>query len=340
MKDLTDIYQKFSKDYKVEWIENKIENFNIYFTCGKKEYRITVYPDCAKIEMKRRIFKHIYWKAKNHFHFDDAEENYEKIYNQVADYIKSVENEKYSLGKFVNKILNTIKLAFQRATISAILLTISSVIFLLFASQIIFDSFLMRLKYYALTFVPVAAFLILTFFTTKKKIKEGWSSLIALILFFIFNVYNFIMFFAIVIDEIEHPITNIRYYEELRHNDFPETIPKGAQNATMCYHPGFLQGGSVVGVYFKIDNEDVIKGYISKYEKKAKYTSLNYKPDGVTGYEPIEFLCSPYDELPEEFVIYYLEQECDDSGYCNHGEYTIVAINDITNEIICENSDW
>lgn len=342
MQNLIDVYEKLSNEYKVEWINDKDEGFYLYVTRGKKEYRIMVCVDLVQVEIKRKIFRHEYWKSQTHFHFDNNEDNFEKMYNQILDYINNVMNKKYSFGKSVDKILDTIKFSFQKATLSTILLTISLVIFALFAQQIIFDSFLMRLKYYALTFIPVAVFLLLTFLTYKGKIKEGWSSLIALVLFLIFNVYNLIMIFAIAIDEIENPISNIRYYEQFRHEDFPEEIPKEAKDVKMYYQPGLLQGGSVTGVYFRIDNEEIIQEYISKYEKEAKYSSLNYEPDGVTGYLSSDFLYTPYEyqELPKEFVIYYLEQRCDDSGYCNHGEYTIVAINDDTNEVICENSVW
>lgn len=340
MKSLTDVYDKLLKEYKVEWVNEKNEAFYLYTTLNKKEYRITIGFDGMEIDVKKKIFKYTYWNTKKHFHFDGCEGNHEKIYEQVIDYIRSVNKRNFSEENTIDRIIDIIKLAFQKATLSTILLTISTVIFLLFIPQIRFDSFFIRLKYYALIFIPVAVFFVLTFFTYKGKIRESLSSFIALVLFLVGNVYYFMMVFSIVIDQIENPITNIRYYETFRHDDFPKTIPKGAENERMFYHPGLLQGGSVVGVYFKIDNEAVIKEYISKYEKIAKYTSLNYKPDNITGYEPYKLACSPYEELPEDFIIYYLEQRCDDSGYCNHGEYTIVAINDATNEIICENSNW
>lgn len=242
----------------------------------------------------------------------------------------------------MDKVSNVIKKSFQNSTVSTIVLIISAVVFLLLAPQIIFDSFLLRLKYYGLLLIPVAIFLFVTFLTYKGKLKESWSSIISCALLFVFIIHNIILIFSIVIDEIKHPITNIRYYEELRDKNFPEVIPKDAQNVMFYYHPTFLMGGSGVGLYFRTDNEELIQEYISKYEEKAKYTSLNYEPDRETGYLPNDYIYTPYEyeKLPQEFVIYYLEQGCDDSGYCNHGEYTIVAINDATNEVIFKNEDW
>ena len=46
------------------------------------------------------------------------------------------------------------------------------------------------------------------------------------------------------------------------------------------------------------------------------------------------------DGKKENFTIYVNYARCDDSGYCNHGEYILVAYNDITKEIIFKEEHW
>lgn len=45
-------------------------------------------------------------------------------------------------------------------------------------------------------------------------------------------------------------------------------------------------------------------------------------------------------ELNDKYRLYVLYYECDDSGYCNHGAYSYVAINETSNECIFALFDW
>ena len=41
-----------------------------------------------------------------------------------------------------------------------------------------------------------------------------------------------------------------------------------------------------------------------------------------------------------DYIIYLVAGECDDSGYCNHGEFLFSAFNEKTNEIIYKSEVW
>ena len=47
-----------------------------------------------------------------------------------------------------------------------------------------------------------------------------------------------------------------------------------------------------------------------------------------------------YDKNSSDYVIYLYEDYCDDSGYCNHGEFLFAAFNEKTSEVIYKHEYW
>ena len=86
MKNIKDLYNKLEKDYKLKWIDNQKESFNIYFTKNNLEYMI--YVDIEYLGYFRKtkgLFRH--WKNISHDHFDDKED-IEELYKTIISFIE------------------------------------------------------------------------------------------------------------------------------------------------------------------------------------------------------------------------------------------------------------
>ena len=78
-----------------------------------------------------------------------------------------------------------------------------------------------------------------------------------------------------------------------------------------------------------------------KYEDKAigigNIEDLNDENDFISGafsYTPAE------DNNENDYIIYLFDGSCDDSGYCNHGDFLFAAFNEKTKEVIYKLEDW
>ena len=142
-----------------------------------------------------------------------------------------------------------------------------------------------------------------------------------------------------------NPVTNPKYYNFfVNSNDLTEVFPKkildNVKNVQFYYAPGILQGSTDYVLYY-IDNNITLDKFNDQLKNKAiwigregEYTEKRGLLTGVFSHTPIEY------ENKNNFIIYLIEGECDDSGYCNHGNYLLAAINENTNEIIYESSSW
>ena len=67
---------------------------------------------------------------------------------------------------------------------------------------------------------------------------------------------------------------------------------------------------------------------------KEEYTEKEGLLSRVFTYTP------SYYKNENDYIIYLIEGRCDDSGYCNHGDFLISAFNEKTNEVIFSSGEW
>ena len=67
---------------------------------------------------------------------------------------------------------------------------------------------------------------------------------------------------------------------------------------------------------------------------KEEYTEKEGLLSRVFTYTP------SYYKNENDYIIYLIEGRCDDSGYCNHGDFLIAAFNEKTNEVIFSSGEW
>lgn len=155
--------------------------------------------------------------------------------------------------------------------------------------------------------------------------------------------YYFLAFGMCIAIEGTTPITNAKYYKykvkgEWLLQVFPKEIPSHVQNVQFAYQPGFLQGGAVVSLYY-IDEHLDTETFQKNWEEKAIWIG-HFDQNDSKKYR-LSFYMTPVDENKiNDFMIYLIEGRCDDSGYCNHGDFLFVAINPGTKEVIYKGEDW
>ena len=195
-----------------------------------------------------------------------------------------------------------------------------------------------------ISYLPFIIFFIISLLSyhlkdNLKAIKV--IKIITKILIYLQVFYYFMAIFIIAILMSLNPVTNPKYYKFFVNSDeltkvFPKQIPYNVKNVQFYYAPGVLQGSTDYVLYY-IDeniNLDNFKEKATWIGTKDEYTEVNGLLSGAFSYTPIEY------KNEDSFVIYLIEGNCDDSGYCNHGKYLFVAINENTNEIIYKLSFW
>ena len=195
-----------------------------------------------------------------------------------------------------------------------------------------------------ISYLPFIIFFIISLLSCHlkdnlKAIKV--IKIITKILTYLQVFYYFMAIFIIAILMSLNPVTNPKYYKFFVNSDeltkvFPKQIPKNVENVQFYYAPGVLQGSTDYVLYY-IDeniNLDNFKEKATWIGTKDEYTKVNGILRGASTYTPIEY------KNEDDFIIYLIKGECDDSGYCNHGKYLFAAINENTNEIIYKLSFW
>ena len=224
---------------------------------------------------------------------------------------------------------------------------IGFIICLYFRSLFIIENIFKSIIITFLVFLPTLISFLLIYLNEKNKLKNKWANIIQLLIIvpsFIFVAITFSIALLIeTIDGVENVVNYRRIYNYYKFDYFPKKIPKNANNIMFHYNPSLFQGGEIMSLYFKSDNH-TINQYIKKYKKRSKWVgNFENKTDSYYFNEEI-YIFTPYHEstLKEmnEFTIYYLDGECDNSGYCNHAWCEIIAINNKTNEIIFFFSQW
>lgn len=169
----------------------------------------------------------------------------------------------------------------------------------------------------------------------KQKVAKTIFYEIGLIPLSLF--YYFIVIFIIGAISAAIPIKNPNQYKKIYNayknseliSYYPNNIPKDAYDIKFYFHPAFMQGNAVMNLYYKA-NDKTINEYIDKYEK--------VKTDKIANAE--ELYLDDDIKITSDYKKYFLYSYCDNSGYCNHGSYSMVAINDKTNECIFALEEW
>ena len=182
MQSLSEVYNNLSKEYKLEWIDDKKQGFYVYISNGRKEYRLNVYEDYIGIEKKKNIFKAEFWDLNKHIHIDNKNANYQEIYNQVLSCIRNIVSTK-------DTKLNIIRTCFQKSRISTILLIFSLIVFAILAPIAVMLSTNYGIIYSLKLLIPIGVLTLITILTYKDKIKEKYSKIITIILFIILGAY-------------------------------------------------------------------------------------------------------------------------------------------------------
>lgn len=200
------------------------------------------------------------------------------------------------------------------------------------------------------SFIRICSFLLFLLFTLfdiyfhTKKIKIIINCLVILLTFSLWIYYPAAIIISAIL-EFENPITDVKAYNvKLRgswfSNIFPKEIPSTAENISFRFAPGFLQAGTEVSLYY-VDNSINIETFKSTYQEKAKWSGYRWQNNpqkislvGAFSNTPLEY------QRGADFYLYLIEGKCDDSGYCNHGEYLFVAINENTKEIVYKGAYW
>ena len=77
------------------------------------------------------------------------------------------------------------------------------------------------------------------------------------------------------------------------------------------------------------------------YKNKAIWIGYKEEYTENKGLLTTSFAHTPsYYKNEFDYTIYLIEGNCDDSGYCNHGSFLLVAFNEKTKEIIFKSEQW
>lgn len=200
------------------------------------------------------------------------------------------------------------------------------------------------IKLCIMAYIPFIVYLLFTYLsyhyygTPKVKVIKKLSSFISASLVF---YYIFALMFSIFM-LVDYPLKKTKYYnyyvEAIGGEDlFPSSIPKSAKNIRIYNSPWILQSGTGLSLYY-IDEEMDITDFLNTYTKKAKWQGYMNEYNLEEG-----LFYNFYDnhiENHNDFLIYLIDSKCDNSGYCNHGFRSLVALNHHTKEVIFEISEW
>lgn len=241
-----------------------------------------------------------------------------------------------------------IKILFKKCKFQTIMLIISC---LIAAWGILTTSLAYGLKIYLSTLlvliIPVVVFGIALYrkykFINNERAKSNinWFTTFALLLL---PVYYLFTLFFLSIEFVTTDVTNYKYYKDFMYKDlyevFPKKIPKDAENISFFHRDPFLQGGGINALSYK-DKSLTASIVDEKYKSKSIWIG-NYQNEEIPEAVNEDHLFSnlSIDGKIDNFTIYVYEARCDDSGWCNHGEYMLVAYNDITKEIIYKEENW
>lgn len=194
-------------------------------------------------------------------------------------------------------------------------------------------------------FIPCILFVLFLFIIYKNKEKQKVYSIfktISIVITCLLLFYYLIAMFVVVLTEAVNPMTNPKYYSFHIPDKkvFPKKIPKDVDDVKFLYAPGILQGGTRYALYY-VDKNMTLDEFDKKYKKQAEWIGHvdDYKEkegllSGAFYYTPSKY------KNENDYVIYLIEGRCDDSGYCNHGDFLIAAFNEKTHQVVYSTEAW
>ncbi len=200
-----------------------------------------------------------------------------------------------------------------------------------------------------IAYIPFILFLIFVIVIYKNKQKKKVVSvfkIISIIFTFLLLHYYFVALFLVLIVEAINPMTNPKYYSYhifitpgLK-KVFPSKIPKDVENVKFFYAPGVLQGGTRYMLYY-VDKNMTLDQFDKKYQKQAEWIGHQDEYTEPSGLLNGAFYGTPAKFKNEnDYIIYLIDGRCDDSGYCNHGAFLMVAFNEKTHEVVYSTEQW
>ena len=196
------------------------------------------------------------------------------------------------------------------------------------------------------SFIPFLLFLLITILSYHFKEKyKRILKVISIILSLLLGFYYFLALFMCVLLAATNPVTNLKYYNyyvagERLENVFPSKIPDNVKNVQFYYAPGILQGGTNYALYY-VDDYMTKENFDKKYKDKAVWIGHKEEYTEKEGLLSGAFSFTPADYNNEnDYIIYLIEGRCDNSGYCNHGEFLFTAFNEKTNEVVFSSEQW
>lgn len=244
----------------------------------------------------------------------------------------------------MNKSINRLK----KCTFPCIMTILTFIIGLYFYWASKGDPFLVRLIIISIGYFPTVIFLILTLLSYYKqdniKLEEFLKVIIVILTAGLF-IYYLMAIMTCAFIEADNPVTDISSYRDKVNESrllkvFPKDIPSGVDNVSFVYSPGALQAGTEIALYY-IDKNMTKDSFDKKYKDKAIWIGYKDEYNEKEGLLTGAFSNTPADYNNEnDYIIYLVAGECDDSGYCNHGEFLFSAFNEKTNEIIYKSEVW
>lgn len=210
-----------------------------------------------------------------------------------------------------------------------------------------------ELEILVFSYLPTLLFILNTIlmykFHNSKKIITTFH-ILSIILTCILFIYYFIAIFIIVAIQAVNSVSNPIFYKHYVSGTyltkvFPKNIPKNVDNVQFHYNPPLLQGGSNYYLYY-VDENMTSEKFDKKYKSKSMWVGHKEKYNekkGLLSGDLLMYSKESYykkQEHENDFVIYLVEGKCDDSGWCNHGEFLYTAFNNKTKEIIYRAEKW
>lgn len=227
-----------------------------------------------------------------------------------------------------------------------ICITINFIIFIYIRISVIIENIFKSIIFTLLLIFPTLISIILLLLKRKNILKTNTINFLQIISICTSIIYIFILLavgnFILAVDGVNNPINYRRVYYTYKMNrvsSLPNKVPKNAKNVKFHYNAPLFQGGEVFYLYFNTDHKS-IKKYIEQYAKVARWINKYNSLDNNYYYLKDKYIDNLFNKSKEGVKIYYLEGYCDDSGYCNHGMYNTVIIDEVSNSIMFNYQKW
>lgn len=241
--------------------------------------------------------------------------------------------------------------ALERSLFPAIAALVSLVFFIIIYSAImrtvIDPHYLMSL----LLAIPFVLFGLIFILAVKDKISSATSNITTGILIIPLAIAMAFILLFFSLDAATKTTTDINRYERalklsnfpspLVEHSFPDTIPAKAENILFKYHPALGQGGEVIALKYETDPQS-IKEYIEVFSKKAKWVGKASDSEADKhGVSPGTLSAFGYTyDMQNDYTVFVLYSQPSMPDNWNHGQRSLVAINEDSNEILFHAEKW